>query len=168
MSYDTWLEYQAIAREYGERVAERSRVPLIHHIHEGLAILAHIGATERAMRAFCLHPLLQDDASHARNLPRAAELTDDPYVLALALEYRKVANAALSTRELASAADIRLSKQPEVNAMLVADKVQNRKDFERHHLGTHPRSDVLDRYFRLWLERLGVNDDRYAELVALV
>jgi hypothetical protein len=160
------VEYKAIAREYGERRTTRSQVPLIVHIDEGLALLQAIGASETAMRAFCLHPLLQDDASYAANMPRAHELTDDSCVLATALEYRRVANAALSHREYARAADIALSEVRDVNDMLIADKVQNRKDFLRHHLDRHPRSTALDRYFRLWLERLGVSEARYAELVA--
>ena len=164
MSIQASREYAAIAREYGERRAQRSQVPLIQHIDDGLRVLDAIGASDAAQRAFCLHPLLQDDASYAANLPRAGELTDDPHVLALTLEYRRVANAALSSRELASAADIELSPMAEVNDMLVADKVQNRRDFLRHHLESHPRSKILDRYFELWLERLGISAARYAEL----
>lgn len=160
------VEYKAIAREYGDRRAQRSKVPLIVHIDEGLILLGAIDATETAMRAFCLHPLLQDDASYAANMPRVDDITDDMTVLATALEYRRVANAALSHREYRSAADIALSEVRDVNDMLIADKVQNRKDFLRHHLDRHPRSAELDRYFRLWLERLGIDDARYAELVA--
>jgi len=156
-------EYLAIEREYGARTAKRSGVLLMRHIDEGLAVLQRIGAPEAAMRAFCLHPLLQEDAAHAANLPRVTALTE-PHVLALALEYRRVANGTLSTRPIGSAADIPLSELPEVNEMLVADKVQNRKDFLIHHRRSHPRGDVLDRYFRLWLERLGVTEARFAEL----
>jgi hypothetical protein len=158
-------EYAAIAAEYGDRVARRSRVPLMHHIDEGLEILARLGATEATQRAFCLHPLLQDDAAFARNGPRLAELTDDPRVAALALEYRRVANATLSTRPIVTSADIPISALSEVNTMLVADKVQNRKDFLHHHLGRHPRGAELDRYFRLWLDRLGLDETQYETLV---
>jgi hypothetical protein len=161
------LEYRAIATHYGTRVARRSGVPLMHHIDEGLAILHAIGASALAQRAFCLHPLVQADADLAASAPRLRELSDDAYVLALAFEYRNIANAALSTRVLASAADIALSPLADVNAMLVADKVQNRKDFIAHHRGTHPHSAELDRYFALWLERLGVTEARYTELVAV-
>ena len=156
-------EYLAIEREYGTRTAKRSGVPLVHHIDEGLAVLQRIGAPDAAMRAYCLHPLLQEDAAHAANLASVTALTE-PGVLALALEYRRVANATLSRRPIASAADIPLSPVSEVNQMLVADKVQNRKDFLIHHRGRHPRSDALDRYFRLWLERLDVSEARFAEL----
>jgi hypothetical protein len=153
-------EYAAIERHYGDRRAERSQVLLMHHIDEGLQVLQQRGASARAMKAFCLHPLVQEDAALAATFPRIAELTDDPAVLALALEYRNIANATLSTREIAGAADIPLSPLAEVNEMLVADKLQNWKDFVLHHRGTHPRSAALDRYFALWHERLGVTADR--------
>src|SRR5947207_8364991 len=96
-------EYRAIARYYGRRTAERSGVPLIRHIDHGLAILNAIGASQRARRAFCLHPLVQADADLAAAYPRLATLTDDPRVIVLALEYRSIANATLSTRRIAKA-----------------------------------------------------------------
>ncbi len=159
-------EYRAIAAHYRGRAAARSGVPYMHHIDEGLAILRRHRATERAMRAFCLHPLVQNDADLAATYPHIASLSDDAQVLALALEYRHIANAALSQRDLASAADIALSPLAEVNQMLVADKIQNYKDFILHHRGRHPRSAALERYFRLWLERLGIDDAAYARLSA--
>lgn len=159
------LEYRAIVAAYGARVAQRSRVPLMEHIHEGLTLVDWIGGSVAAMRAYCLHPLVQADADLAANASRLHEFSDDPYVLALAFEYRNIANATLSSRAIGCAADIPLSPLADVNTMLVADKIQNRKDFIAHHLGKHPRSDALDRYFRLWLERLGVTEALYAELV---
>jgi hypothetical protein len=148
------------------RTTRRSRVPLMNHIDEGLAILGHLGVSDVAMRAFCLHPLLQEDAALVANLSRVTALSA-PAVLALALEYRRVANATLSTRPLRAATEIQLSPLGEVNQMLIADKVQNRKDFLRYHRGRHGRSEELDRYFRLWLERLGVSEARFAELAAI-
>jgi hypothetical protein len=159
-----WREYRAIASFYGARTAARSGVMLMHHIDEGLAVLDRIGATERAARAFCLHPIVQRDEDLAAAYPKIDELTDDPRVLALAMEYRNIANATLSQRPIASASEIPLSPLEEVTHMLVADKVQNRKDFVSHHRGTHPRSAELDRYFALWLERLGVSESRYEAL----
>lgn len=164
MSITETREYRAIAAHYGERRAERSRVRLIEHVDDGLCILAAIGSTERAMRAFCLHPLVQADADLAASYPRIMELTDDLHVAVLVLEYRNIANATLSMRTIARAADIPLSPLAEVNHMLVADKVQNRSDFLRHHAGSHPHGAELDRYFRMWLERLGIDEARYAEL----
>lgn len=160
-------EYRAIAAWYGDRTARRSGVRLIAHIDEGLAILAHLGAGSQAMRAFCLHPLVQSDAELAVHGPRLAELSEDVVVVGLAFEYRNIANATLSTRAITRADEIPLSPLADVNAMLMADKVQNRKDFLAYHRGTHPRSDALDRYFTLWLERLGIGEDRYRELANL-
>ena len=47
--------------------------------------------------------------------------------------------------------------------MLIADKIQNRKDFQLYHLGTHTRSEQLDQYFKNWLEKLEVSEDFYNE-----
>ena len=149
-------EYAAIAAWYGDRTAKRSGVRLIQHIDEGLVLLERIGASDIAKRAFCLHPLVQSDADLAASFARIGELTDDPRVLVVAMEYRNIANATLSTRAIAGADDIPLSPLADVNAMLVADKLQNYKDFLLHHAATHPRSAALDRYFRLWLDRLDV------------
>lgn len=159
-------EYRQIAAHYGARTAQRSGVPLIAHIDGGLAVLIALGASSEALRAFCLHPLVQADADLAAVAagPGLRALSADAHVLALVFEYRATANAALASRELAAAADIALSPLAEVNAMLIADKVQNRADFERHHAASHPRAARLARYFALWLERLGVSEARYAAL----
>ncbi|SDY49522.1 hypothetical protein SAMN04487939_102399 [Lysobacter sp. yr284] len=156
--------YLAIVAHYGERTAARSGVKLIRHIDEGLAVLLAIGAPLRAMQGYCLHPLLQDDASLSDSLLPDSTLyryAPDPGAVALAMEYRSVANAYLSQHCTGPDDDIALSPLTEVNQMLIADKVQNRKDFERYHLGTHPRSEVLAQYFANWLRALGVGESRY-------
>lgn len=156
--------YQLIRAYYGQERRTRSQVLLIKHIDEGLQILAAIGASEQAMQAYCLHPILQADEALAE-----ADQQDfasiDPWVLILAMEYRKTANAYLSTRSINSLDEIDLSPLKEVNDMLIADKVQNRKDFEKYHLGSHPRSKVLAQYFKNWLERLALSEERYEELI---
>lgn len=157
-------EYRVIAKHYGTRTTRRSGVPLMQHIDRGLVILSRIGASRCAKRAFCLHPLLQGDADLRANIDQLADLTTNSRVVALVLEYRHIANAALSTRMIETSADIKLSPISEVNDMLIADKVQNRSDFLRHHRATHPRASELDRYFRLWLERLSIDEARYSEL----
>jgi hypothetical protein len=84
------------------------------------------------------------------------------------MEYRNVANAYLSKRRLTKTmslgAQVRLSPLKEVNDMLIADKVQNFKDFKIHHSKTHPRAAELNGYFTNWLLRLGVIRD-YDRLV---
>lgn len=157
-----WDEYAAISTFYGNIVAARSRVPYMHHIDEGLAVMRWVGAGDREMRAFCLHPLVQADKDLAMNFLALERVTRDPRVMALAMEYRAVANATLSHREISGSADIPLSVLPQVRLMLIGDKVQNYKDFLLHHSQTHPRRRELDRYFRLWLERLKVSPDLFA------
>jgi hypothetical protein len=151
--------YSLIRWFYGDRVAVRSGVPYMQHIDDGLAILVELGASQEARDAFCLHPIVQGDQDLASNLRHLCEDTDIPaYTVALAVEYRSVANEFLSPKESHPGYDdpaaIRLSPLPEVNAMLLADKRQNYKDFKLHHDGTHPRSDRLHRYFQAWLARL--------------
>lgn len=156
------IEYRAIEAMYGADCARRSGVPFMFHIDEGLAVLRDLGATDRARRAFCLHPLVQADADLQASYPRLDQLSGDPAVLLLALEYRNVANAYLSQRIVNNVDEIALSPLPEVNDMLRADKVQNYKDFLAFHAETHPRRAELDAYFRRWLRRLDVDDAAFA------
>jgi hypothetical protein len=58
----------------------------------------------------------------------------DKRVLLLAVEYRNIANEYLSHKP--STNDVHLSPIKDVNTMLIADKIQNRKDFEIYHKGT--------------------------------
>ena len=158
---------QAIKAFYGNRRAERSQVPLMAHIEEGLAILEAIGAAQVAKDAFCLHPLVQSDSDLQQSLEPGSALDAFPVharAVALAMEYRAVANSYLSHHCTGPADKPSLSRIAEVNQMLVADKVQNRKDFERYHLGSHPNSAVLSQYFANWLAALGISEDRYQEL----
>lgn len=164
-------EYLAIQTEYGDQRADRSQVFLMNHIDEGLSILNQIAASEAARRAYCLHPLLQNDRDLAKNYQYVAD-TMPAYHVMLAMEYRSVANEYLSEDvdlrvNPKNFGHIRLSPIKDVNDMLIADKVQNCKDFEIYHLGTHPRTEYLERYFDQWLRRLGVRD-RYPEFVALL
>jgi hypothetical protein len=157
-----WPEYRAIEQHYGDGRARRSGVFFMHHIDEGLRVLHRwLRASDRAKRAFCLHPLVQGDAELRRSYDAGLLDGFEPRVVALALEYRSFANAFLSPMEshpgYADPSKVAQSPLPEVGAMLVADKLQNCKDFCRHHRGTHPRSAHLERYFASWLAALGVD-----------
>jgi hypothetical protein len=161
-----WKEYLAVEKFYGDHTAARTGVHMINHIDEGLHILKRIGASELAMRAYCLHPLLQGDIElklfyDNEILVRPQEW--DMSVVSLALEYRNIANAYLSHKPSTDMMD--LSPIEDVNYMLVADKIQNRKDFEIYHKGTHAKSDRLVEYFGQWLRRLNVSEDLYQRLV---
>lgn len=145
-------EYELIKSYYGNKTAERSGVPYINHINEGIKILQKINAGEHAIRAYCLHPLLQHDKDLIKNWLKLQEIS--PHIIVLTMEYRRVANNYLSTRKINSLDDIELSPLIEVNQMLLADKMQNRKDFLKYHLNTHPRADEIKQYFENWISKL--------------
>jgi hypothetical protein len=168
--------YRLISKVYGDRRTERSGVLLINHINEGCEILRRIGASQYTGEAFCLHPLLQKDEDLANNYQ---DITTgvSKLVLVYAMEYRNIANAFLSDKvrtveytrghfEVEATGTIKLSPLREVNDMLIADKVQNRKDFLRYHKDSHSRSQELEHYFNLWLEALSIDEDRYQQLIA--
>jgi len=174
----TWSpEYQAIRSHYADRVAKGSGVPLLQRIDEGLIILSELDATEAAMRAFCLHPLFQADEDlihHGQDFMNNVDA--DPCVILLVMEFRSRANAWPVDRVHRSPDGLRMvadgcpSAGPleAVKHMLIADKVQHRKDFIRHHRGKHPGSDALDLYFDRWLEALDVSLTEYEELCAAI
>lgn len=158
-------EYAAISERYGDGRAERTGRYLMNHIDEGLLILRRLGASNLAMRAYCLHPLVQDDDSLARSWAEGLHTRVDPGAWTLALEYRQFANRHLSRHCVASPADIALSPLPEVADMLRADKIQNRKDFDLYHAQTHPRADRLRAYFAEWFVRLGIDEAFFCAMV---
>lgn len=142
----------AIRQHYGERVADRSEMPLINHIEEGLSILYALGAGWFTREAWCLHPIVQDGGEAPY-----ANITAQMY----AKEYALFANAYLCTPEtdhIQSEHDIQphfdslgIGKMSrEVALMLYADKIQNQKDFRLYHRDTHPRSEQLSNYFHYW------------------
>lgn len=155
--YPIRKEWVMIRHHYGYKRAKRSQVPLINHIVEGLAILRYINADIKAQAAFCIHPMIQSDSDLLENYNSVSNIISTN-VMMLAMEYRSVANAYLSHRTIFSLNEIRLSPLKEVNDMLIADKVQNYKDFILYHHGTHPRSKELHQYFKNWLDRLECHD----------
>lgn len=158
--------YRAISNYYGDRCANRSGVHYMNHIDEGLAVLRWIGADIDAHSAYCLHPIYQSDEDFVNNVANHVYLyygtggIPSLSVLLKTIEYRSVANEYLSPKDM-TWENIRLSPCKDVNDMLIADKVQNRKDFELYHKGTHENSDRLDLYFKNWLKRLNVTEQQY-------
>lgn len=145
------IEYKAIQEFYGDGEAKRSHIPFMNHIDEGLAILERINASDRAKRAFCIHPIAQsyNDVSFSD-------------VEQLAKEYTYFANKFLCTPETDHIRsvealgqhlfrDIDYLMSSDCRDMLIADKEQNQKDFMIHHYGTHPRYAELGDYFNIWL-----------------
>ena len=148
--------YKIIKESYGTTRTARSGVPLINHIDEGLEILEALGACSYTKAAYCLHPLLQNDEDLGKSLI-SEWINDVPAkVLILAMEYRKTANAYLCRENTDSYTPSDVPEIPvrEVGHMLVADKIQNQKDFHLYHFGTHDRSDQLTNYFKNWVSAL--------------
>lgn len=158
----TSVYYQAIKDHYAGCYAERTGLPYIKHIDDGLRILDHIGTTEAAKAAYCIHPIIQGDgdlAAFMRRLRAGDTLYSqfDADVIALAVEYRNCANRYLSFHYGRDTRVPRLSPLQEVNDMLIADKVQNYHDFMAQHYGTHKDSDQLYACFHAWFDVLDIN-----------
>jgi hypothetical protein len=148
-------EYRLVEAVLGDEREAGSEAFRMNYIDEGLAVLTYLGASGLAKRAFCLVPLVQEDAALAKYFDAISGALDGipggTATLARAMEYRSVANAWLPGMP-APAGPLRLSPLKDVNDMLIADKVYRRKAREAH-----------DGYYRLWLEALGA-DSRYASL----
>lgn len=151
--------YEKIRDYYGVKVAERSQVPLINHINEGLTVLKMLSASTWTKDAFCLHPIVQNDADLRRNFVSLMSTEWDPRTIMYVMEYRNVANRGLL------GGTITTSPIEPVNAMLIADKCQNRKDFRLYHKNSHPKSTQLEAYFTAWLKELGVTEGFYENAV---
>ncbi len=152
------MEYLMISEFYGTRRAERSQVPLINHIDEGLFIMGRRGVSITARRAFCLHPMVQKDEDLKANWMNVSANANRNSIL-LAMEYRNIANQYLSHRHITDVSEIAISPLDDVNEMLIADKIQNWKDFMTYHHATHPRSRELTEYFNNWLIRLNMVEE---------
>ncbi len=155
-------EYKAISEYYADKVATRSQVPLIRHITEGLCILQNEKASLEAQKAYCLHPIFQASQALQVSYDSFDFRITEAKVILLTIEYRHIANLYLSGRQVKDIQEIKLSPLEEVNQMLVADKIQNCKDFERYHKHTHPRSAQLTAYFANWFARLQITPEKYA------
>jgi hypothetical protein len=164
--------YRLIRESYEGKVAKRSGVPYINHVHEGVFVYARLfGWEERPIAAYCVHPIFQSDRSLQKAMRGEIDIGClDREVVVLAMEYRRVANAYVSTMRVRPPDAIELSPLDDVNRMLVADKVQNKKDFMAHMFDRVDRpsyrraSQRYADYFESWLTRLGVPADVYQRL----
>lgn len=165
------IYYESISQFYGDTCAKRSKVSYMNHIDEGLFILKQINASEDAMAAYCLHPMIQRDEDLQQNYfdKNSWLLNNDKRHLILAMEYRSVANEYLAHKtNIKCFSHIRLSPLKEVNDMLIADKIQNYKDFIQYHYYTHPNWKQLENYFQFWFKALNVSDKMFNNLAILL
>lgn len=154
--YQHLYGYQAVKEFYGDNTAKRSGVPLMNHIVEGMAILSLLDADDATVEAYCLHPLLQNYADLVKFYK---EVKAESLVMLLTMEYRNKANSYLCYDKTDNITVDDLPRVvgkmlPEVRLMLIADKIQNQKDFLKYHLGTHARSKELQNYFENWIKHL--------------
>jgi len=165
------LYYHTISKFYGDTCAKRSKVPYMNHIDEGLFILKQINASDDAIAAYCLHPMVQRDEDLQKNYfdKNSLLFANDKKDLILAMEYRSVANEYLAHKtDISCFSQIRLSPLKEVNDMLIADKIQNYKDFIQYHYYTHPNWKQLENYFQNWFRALNVSDKMFGDLAELI
>ena len=163
-TYKHSQEFLLIKKFYGDDVAVRSQIPLINHVYEGCHILQLRRQELWVQRAFCLHPIFQNDENFLDIGLEYIKNTGADYSVTCEMEYRGIANGYLAKHEFPKDG-IKLSPIDDVNEMLIADKVQNRKDFELYHLGKHKNSDRLVIYFHEWLEALSVSESMYQSYV---
>jgi len=161
------IHYQAIQEYYGQERSKRSAVLLMNHIDQGLSVLDNLNSSLETKEAFCLHPLTQSPDALKRFLGLRSLNSYNPKAIILALEYRNKANAYLCRPKTDgyTLEDLPFMVLPEVTEMLIADKVQNYKDFLVYHKADHVRSEQLDRYFKLWLKHLGLSVDKTFEMM---
>lgn len=150
--------YRLISEVYGDQRAVRSGRYYMSHIDEGIHILRDAHVDTQA--AFAVHPIFQDTVQLLETLDRPPELRTR--VVALAMEYRAVANSYLPRHHSLSLEGPKISALEEVNQMLVADKIQNRKDLELFNRDL-PGYALLQDYFQRWFDALGVSDQTYQE-----
>lgn len=146
-----YIELVTIENYYKNKKADRSNVPLVNHIHEGLAILDAVNASVQTKKAFCLHPLIQN------NITTFDMSNISPRALYLAELYSQKANSYLCKPEtdyVATFQDVYNLVgilNEDITLMLYADKIQNKKDFMLYHKDIHERSCELEHYFNLWI-----------------
>jgi hypothetical protein len=161
--YSTLSEYVIMEREYGDAKARRSGLYLMNHIDEGANIMIKRNASEEAVKAFIAHPMLQDDEhffDKKELLLNKVMVHCSKYTLLLCMEYRKVANAYLCKPETDGWTQEQIKfhcpiLMDDIREMLIADKVQNYKDFLQFHALSHPRRNELFAYFNNWIDYLG-------------
>ena len=54
----------------------------------------------------------------------------------------------------------------EIRQMLLADKIQNYKDFLLYHKGVHHRSNILEKYFLKWFDLLNISLEEVSKFIA--
>ena len=173
----TWLKpkleklkgYQLIKEHYGTRHSNRGNRPHIAHIQEGAWLHFHEnGWNPIVQEAWCIHPLFQGDDTLIKSLTHPENWQSvQAGALIQTMEYRNIANGYTSKMPLRDPSRILLSPIPEVNQLLMADKLQNRKDYEQYVRPNLSKEEQtrLDTYFAAWFARLNIGEEKYRETI---
>ena len=169
-------EYYEIEAFYKNQKAKRSGIPYINHIDEGLGVLHKLGASDLAKRAFCLHPIRQ---SLEFNSTVNQDFPNSLPQFYLADKYSKYANSLLrknyKTLHLEAINNIKeeIFADQDLVDMLIADKIQNCKDFKRItsrqiNTETYKEKESIENYFLWWLDFLEVDRLLEKELIKYI
>lgn len=151
------IEYNYISDLFHNKISKVTEDLSMNIMEEGLAILNILEASHNAKKAFCIHPLFENDESLAKTWEMNRIPNCDSRSLILAMEFRTI-----SGRRSGNNGKIRLSMIPEVNQMLLADIMQKYKTFEINQRGVHPKSNELETFYKNWIIQLCENlfDDK--------
>lgn len=175
MTYKEYKERALLVIEdyYKDKKAKRTQVPYINHIYEGLNVLNNINADIISQIVYILHPIFQTESKEevfrilVNNFWGMEKLDDEEFseIIKYGFLYKKYANSYLSKdHKILSKLDYDPNMPKYIKEALIADKVQNYKDFLIYHKGTHPNSDLLDDYFKTWLICLGISQQDFDRL----
>lgn len=163
-------KYYSVIDNFYKGMSTSKGVPYINHINEGIVHLENMKVDDTVINAFILHPFVQcvnlkgtykDCLLTEKELEKHINIFEiEPEIAFELLLYRKYANSYLC-REATDNYDINdafedvkgLAKYRNTVKMLIADKLQNFKDFLLYRQD-HPRKEFLNRYFTIWLNIL--------------
>lgn len=159
--------YNVISEFYKDKQTSKG-IPYINHIDEGVGHLENLHVSDVIVNAFILHPFVQCvnlQGTYKECLLTEKELEKHinifeikPEIAYELLLYRKFANSYLCRPEtdnysiIEAYEDVKeLANYQGTIRMLIADKLQNFKDFLLYRKDNHPRSMYLNTYFTYWL-----------------
>lgn len=162
--------YNVISEFYKDKATSKG-IPYINHIDEGVGHLENLHVSDVLINAFILHPFVQcvnlkgtykDCLLTEKELEKYINIYEiKPEIAYELLLYRKFANSYLCRPEtdnysiIEAYEDIKeLQNYQGTIRMLIADKLQNFKDFLLYRKDDHPRSKFLCTYFTFWLNIL--------------
>lgn len=161
LNFTETREYKIIEDYYKDKYHSNG-VSFMKHIDEGLAIMKWMGTSESAKKSFCLHPIYQSEKSikdfGIKDLSDN-KLKLDSNIITNVLEFRRIDNLYTNDMRISSPGDIKISTLDEVNQMLIADKIQNRKEFENYYDG----NEDFSMYLINWFRKLDINENMYRD-----